>query len=107
MAVLIPKLKVPFNIVGTRAQVVDQDSDAEIIQCVLATLRTRLGSRDSGEDVGIPDLAFLENVDVTAITRALDLFEPRALSVLSETEIIDLIRKVHLEVATKESQDAE
>ena len=40
-----PHLKVPFQIVGPRAQVLEQDTHEEIAQCVEVILRYPLGVR--------------------------------------------------------------
>lgn len=81
------------------ALVVDQDSTDEVVQCVLAILRTRLGQRQLGEDMGIPDYTFADDTeDYEEILTALTEWEPRALTAMSVEELEDVIRKVHLEV---------
>ncbi len=104
MAVLIPHLKVPFNMTaaGTRAQVVEEDSEDEIRQCVLAILRTRYGQRSIDEEIGIPDYAFSQSDEnFSQILRTIETYEPRAIANLTVEEIEDLTRLVRVDYSDR------
>ena len=77
-AIIIPHLRIPFGLSVTgAAQVVEQDTLAEITQCVGQLLGTVLGSREVVPSYGIPDPSF-GGPDPGAITDAVALWEPRA-----------------------------
>lgn len=100
MDIVTPKLKVPLQIQGKSAAVVEQDSDDEVVQCVIAILRTRIGTRPDDAEMGVPDFAFHQNgADLDVIRATLLKYEPRA-KTLSDQEIEDLVATVSLEVAT-------
>jgi phage baseplate assembly protein W len=84
---------------GGRVAVVEQDTKEEILQCVLACLRTRLGSRLEAPEYGVPDQTFKRqprNPDVSVYLRAVEAVEPRA-SLLGRAEVEGLIQRVVLE----------
>lgn len=104
--ILVPKLRVPFQIVGGRAAVVEQDSVDEIVQCVEYLLRTEPGSRYEAPEFGLPDPAFTERPDqLLSLARSvIDRWEPRAATRLSSEEIDQLTRRVLLRVGVGGSQ---
>lgn len=91
----VPKLQVPFAISGTKAKVVEQDSAAEIEQCLFALFGTEVGSRVEEPDYGIVDPTLAERgVDPEALRAAADNWEPRAEELLTESHFEGLIQKV-------------
>jgi predicted component of type VI protein secretion system len=98
-----PKLRVPFEIDGDRALTVGQDTDEEIQQCVIAILRTRIGSRSDLPDMGIPDFAFRQNgADLHTISAAIEEYEPRA-GFTSFQELEDFLDTVHIDLESERS----
>jgi phage baseplate assembly protein W len=105
MTVRVPHLRVPFEVVGGKAAVVEQDSDQEIIACVVALLSTRLGSRLEEPEYGIPDELFellTPGMDAAAVLEAIDEWEPRARVVFAEVELEDLAKHVHIQLQGSE-----
>jgi phage baseplate assembly protein W len=100
MAVRTPHLAVPFQIVGKKAAVVEQDSSDEVAQCVYAVLGTELGSRLEEPDFGITDPSFrVGGMDLGEALLALSRWEPRA-NVTADQEIADMVASVNVEVRT-------
>lgn len=98
MRPVTPHLAVPFQIVGPRARVVEQDSVDEIAQCVYAVLGTERGSRLEEPDFGVTDPAFRQGgMDLGEARVALGAWEPRA-DVEIEQDIDELIARVRVEV---------
>lgn len=95
-----PQLAVPFRIEKGQVATVDQDSIEEIRDCVVASLRTPLGSRLEEPGYGVRNLLFKrqsrEAVPVELL-RAIERDEPRA-SLLSSSEVEDLILRIVIEV---------
>lgn len=99
----VPKLRVPFSITGSRAEVVEQDGDEEITQCVEAIIKTPIGSRVEEPNLGIPDFAFTPSgTDLDEIEDAIEDWEPRAAFTLSEDEIEDMVLRVNIDVQQRE-----
>lgn len=74
-----PHLEVPLRFAGDKMAVVEQDSDAEIIQCVQATLSYRPGERLDDDEFGLREQAFIQNgADLDEIRQAITRWEPRA-----------------------------
>ncbi len=98
-----PKLQVPFRIVRGRALTVEQDSQAEIVQCTHALLRTTEGTRIEEPDYGIPDLEFGEGwVDDGQVQASIEEWEPRAAVEVSEDMIDDAVRIIRAEQSNRE-----
>lgn len=75
----VPKFKVPFSISGTGAEVVEQDSTEEVVQCVEAIVNTPVESRDDDPEFGVPDYLFRQTgEEASEIADAIELWEPRA-----------------------------
>lgn len=49
---IVPRLRWPLQVSGGSLAVVEQDSEADINQCVVALLRTRLGERADDPSIG-------------------------------------------------------
>ena len=77
----VPHLKVPLALAGSAFAVVEQDSPEEIEQCVLAVLKTPVGSRIDAAEFGTPDHTFEQlpqNPSAEPYLTALEEWEPRA-----------------------------
>jgi phage baseplate assembly protein W len=74
-----PHFSLPFRFARGAAVVVEQDSPAEIADCVQAILRYTPGSRLELPTFGLPDQAFLQGgADAEQVTAAIAQWEPRA-----------------------------
>lgn len=72
-------LSVPLRIVGTQLAYEQQDSQAEIEQCVFAILNTRVGHRIDLPEFGLPDQTHrVGGADLDEIERTVHLWEERA-----------------------------
>ncbi len=95
-----PQLAHPFRVEGGEVATVDQDSLEEIKACVLASLRTRFGSRMDEPEFGAPSQVFKRHPRhpvPDAYLRAVERDEPRA-SALGTEVIEGLVRQVVIEV---------
>jgi phage baseplate assembly protein W len=97
-----PHFALPFRIRGARGAVVnEQNTEAEILDCVETILRYRQGDRPEAPDFGIPDMTFYSpEPDNERIRTALAEWEPRIDMEVGEP-IIDqldaLISKISVE----------
>lgn len=94
----IPQFAVPFRIDGTSFAVVEQDTPAEIEQCVETLLRTPEGSRIDEPTYGRPDGTFAQlgaNASAEPYLAAIDEWEPRAV-VVGEARIEELTEQIVL-----------
>lgn len=78
-----PKLRVPFAMSANAsttisADTVEQDSQAEVAQCVYAVLGTELGEHPTEPEFGIEDQAFRPQADLEEMASAVERWEPRA-----------------------------
>lgn len=93
---LVPKLRVPFDVVGGSVAVVEQDSAREIEQCIHATLSTPQGSRLEAPDFGCPKRLFdplSAAAGVDPYLAAIDRDEPRA-HALGTREVEDMVERI-------------
>lgn len=98
--VITPKFQVPFRINRRSASYVEQGSIEEVMQCVLAVLKTPVGQREDAPEFGLLEQVFLEGgADLTEIRRAIQEFEPRA-SILSDQVLRNLLAEVNIKVRT-------
>lgn len=82
--VIAPHFRVPFAITDGAAEVVEQDTDEEILQCVEAICRTERGSRIDAPNFGIPEIVFREGgINEDVLHRAITDHEPRANAYIS------------------------
>jgi len=100
--VLIPHLQMPLSFAtgpdGPRMQVVEQDSDEELTQCVETILRYPLGFRQELPEFGITDPVMRENgADVQEMVRAVTEWEPRVSAIASQ-ELEELLTHITMEV---------
>lgn len=92
----VPHFRTPFQIVGSAALVVEQDSSQEVEQCVEAILRTTTGSRLDNPKFGVPDRTFTEIKDNGDWRKAIAEFEPRAQYTLTDDDIDALTKRVQV-----------
>jgi len=90
----IPHFRFPFALAAQGAQVVEQDSEEEIVQCATIVLLYRTGDRIDLPNFGIDDPALTETVDADAIRDSLIAWEPRIEAEVSGNVITDLIQSV-------------
>lgn len=91
----VPKSRVPFDL-GT----VEQDSREEIAQCVYVICATPLGSRSDQPEFGISDVAFRKGgVDLTEIRAAIERWEPRAVDLFTDEELLSFVQTVEVDFA--------
>lgn len=103
MAVSTPHFRVPFAASGTSFAVVEQDSAAEIDQCVLAALRTPVGSRIEEPEYGTPDETFEQlgpALSAESYLNAIADWEPRAREV-GEARLEELTKQVQIRPAER------
>lgn len=95
-----PQLAAPLRVEAGEVATVTQDSTQEIRQCVLAALKTRVGSRIEAPDYGIPDKTF-EQLKTTpsadAFLAAVEAVEPRA-RLLAQSEVEELVERFLIEL---------
>jgi phage baseplate assembly protein W len=96
----LPHFAWPFEVVGGVVQTVEQDSTAEIDQCVEAVLNTPVGSRIDAPNYGVPDETFSQlSMDESAAVYldAIDAAEPRA-RVLGEATVEGMAERVAIRI---------
>lgn len=105
----IPHLRVPLHFAGTtvpKLELVEQDSEAEIAQCVEAVLRHHVGHRPEQPEFGITEQAFVPHTPDNAnreILNAVDRWEPRAeVTVTQQFDANDQSLRVRVEVRSRE-----
>lgn len=99
-----PQLRVPLRITNGKAEVVEQDSEEEVMQCVETLMRTPVGSRTEEPEYGIPELAFREGaVERGDLQRAIAEWEPRADTIITEEGLEQLARKVAISNDNREA----
>lgn len=98
-----PHFSIPFRIDPSTNECIcnEQDSEAEILDCIEVILRYQIGKRPEKPEFGIPDQTFSEPVpDVGEISEALAEWEPRIDMVINPAQIdkLDpLISKIKVE----------
>lgn len=101
-----PKLSFPFRLRanGLSAVVVEQDSDAEILDCLEVLLSTEKGSREEVPTYGIEDQTFKEGgIDVEQVLMDITKWEPRAGQSLEADEIVSHIQHARVKVTARDA----
>ena len=81
----IPHLDQPFSFGPVFANVVEQDSPEDIINCVAAILRTQIGERVDLPEFGIDQPTFeTQPVDTNSIVEQIVVQEPRAAVIIDQ-----------------------
>lgn len=102
----IPHFTYPMQFKGTKFCENEQGSEDDLIACVTAVVLTHPGDREMLPDFGLLDPVFSRQpVDVTAMTNAISVWEPRATAMLEQDpNFLDrLISDVTAHVAGGES----
>jgi len=69
---VIPHLALPLRVIDGHLATVEQDSEADILQCVRVVLLTPRGARDELPEFGVPDQAFHQGgADIAEIDAAI------------------------------------
>jgi phage baseplate assembly protein W len=78
--VLVPQFARPLRLgAGGDFAYVEQDSDEDVLQSVAVLIDTPLGKRLEQPDYGVDPMVFEEApIDISAITNAVNAWEPRA-----------------------------
>lgn len=75
----ITHFDLPFRLAGTSFAVVEQDTPADVANCVEAIIRTPNGFRDDSPDFGMDDLVFTNlPINIDRLTTQITQQEPRA-----------------------------
>lgn len=75
----VPKIRMPFRVVGPGIELTEQDTIDEIGQCVYTVLATEVGSRVEEPEFGITEQAHRKlGADKDEIAEAVEEWEPRA-----------------------------
>jgi hypothetical protein len=92
----VPQIALPIRFVNGRMAEVEQDSPAEIEQCIQTICSYRPGDREERPDFGIDDQTFREGgVDLNKLKQEVERFEPRADTVFAEAwEYENLIERI-------------
>lgn len=78
-----PHFKIPFRFTDDDAELVEQESDSEILQNAEMVLRTQRGERIDAPDFGTDDPNFREGgVDLNSLRHDIVHGEPRALLII-------------------------
>lgn len=102
---MVPHFDLPFRL-GTAAAVVEQNTEDDIYNCVLASLLHHLGQRPEAPGFGAGDLAFKQQpLDLNTITEKVITDEPRAALFLEQQPNVlnTMIAEITVMVGSKES----
>lgn len=101
MAVLVPHFDLPFRLSGKSFATTEQDSYADVANCVEAIVRCPAGFRDDSPDFGFEDTTFeLVPLNLEDLTTQIVTQEPRATVALTENpDLVDtLVDHLRIEV---------
>lgn len=101
----VRRLAMPFRVVGRQAATVEQDSDADVLECCRNVVRYRPGLRTADPTFGAPPQNHRQTVDLDAVAAAIEEHEDRAhaLAVAMETTTLGLA--AHALVGVQRSSD--
>jgi hypothetical protein len=94
-----PHLAVPFRLTHRGAATVEQDSSAEIAQCVQTAASYRIGQLDTNPEFGITDPVFDPLVDVDRLADEIRAVEPRFTGRIERAIVDPITQAVTLTVA--------
>lgn len=101
-----PHFAFPFRrgVSGTQVVVTEQDSDDEVVDCVMVLLQTDIGEHPGIPEYGLEDQTFQEGgIDLEYVKSVIREYEDRAIADFEDYEIVDLLHRVKLIVSARES----
>lgn len=102
MAIEEPHLEWPFRMGGANESsmnFVEQDSPAEVAQCVAFVVSTEPGTLVPAPELGLQDPTFKQGgMTESEIINAISRWEPRALIVFTEDELLQHVQTIGIEV---------
>ncbi len=98
----IPHLRLPFRITPRGAVTVEQDTDADVTQCVTALARLRRGHITYDQSLGVTDPTFTNIVDATQVADEIREHEPRFAGAVELTVVNPSTQTVTVTVALKD-----
>lgn len=103
----VPHITLPIEVRASAYRTVDQDTTAEVANCVAAIVAYPIGYREEAPDFGIADPTFGSlPLDTSAIERACEAYEPRAVLRIIEAQSLDpFAANVQIEVNVSTSED--
>jgi len=102
VAVLIPHLRVPLQLIGGSFSTVEQDSAQEIEIAVTNVMRYEPGWRPEAPEFGLPDQTFRQGgARPEEVREVINAHEPRV-EALVDQELVDMVSKVELELTGRD-----
>ena len=99
----LPHFALPFQIVGSTAATVEQDSIEDVSACVQVLVSTTVGERVEVPTYGVPDPVFSNVKDATPGNwiSAIRKWEPRAATMISDqvSTVDELVRRLRVNVS--------
>lgn len=103
---IIPHLALPIQMAGKGLAVRDQDSDAEVADCVKVIMSFSRGDRAEDLDFGIDDPTFqTQPIDTADIETAIADYEPRADVEVNTVDLPDGSTTVEIKLTQPTSDD--
>jgi hypothetical protein len=106
----VPHISLPIQITAGAYATVQQDTTAEVADCVAVIVAFPIGYREDQPDFGITDPAFtVRPIDTTEIEEVIETYEPRAVVTISESpyDAADpLAATIEIEVDVAATEDA-
>jgi phage baseplate assembly protein W len=101
----IPHFSFPFRRTanGKTVEVVEQDMDDEILDCIEVLLTTERGERIELPDYGLPDPLFIQGgTSLEMVRQIIATWEPRANATVTRTELVDMLDRIRIEVLSQD-----
>jgi phage baseplate assembly protein W len=95
----VPHLALPFRVVNGAAVTLEQDSDADVRQCVRTILAYPLGHREDAPEFGTRDQAHRQGgADLAELADAVERWEDRAHVAAGRDGLVDYVDRVRIEL---------
>jgi len=107
VSVRTPHFRTPFSVEGSSVAVVDEGTEVEVRQCVVAALNTKLGSLIDLPEFGIPFDVFKQqspNPSADRYVAAVERCEPRA-NLLGSATVEDLAMRIAIAPEREEASN--
>lgn len=105
----VPHITLPIAVRASAYATVEQDTTAEVANCVAAILAFPLSYREEAPDFGVPDPTFgARPLDTSAIEHACETYEPRAVLRVTEAQLDPrdpFAADIQIEVNVLQSED--